>query len=131
MALLDPDVTCPANAGGVNCRRILTWVDLNNDGIVDPSERIEFSSTAAVVPTLCPYLGGVNVSTCSSSGPGQDEAANIINFIRGTQIAGLRDRQRSVVNDASASVIKVWKLGDIMGSTPVTVAAPKERYDVL
>src|SRR5205085_8162958 len=50
LALLDPDVTCPANAGGVNCRRILTWVDVNNDGIVDASERIEFSGAAAIVP---------------------------------------------------------------------------------
>ena len=34
--------TCPNASAGVSCRRILTWVDKDNDGFVDSDERQEF-----------------------------------------------------------------------------------------
>jgi type IV pilus assembly protein PilY1 len=55
-------------------------------------------------------------------------APNIINFIRGEQVAGLRDREVTV---AGVSGKKVWKMGDPIHSTPTIIGAPKERYDVL
>jgi type IV pilus assembly protein PilY1 len=54
------------------------------------------------------------------------EATNLINFIRGDQIAGYRNRQLTV-----SGSLRVWKLGDIINSTPTIVGAPRERYDVI
>jgi type IV pilus assembly protein PilY1 len=136
LALTDPDITCPANTGGVTCRRILTWMDVSNGGGVGPSseEYNEFGPTR--VGYLCPYLGGSLVLDCNSSNVTNktnalSEATNIINFIRGFQVAGFRDRQLNVLDDTGAGATKVWKLGDIINSTPVIVSAPRERYDAI
>ena len=80
-------------------RKILTWVDLNNDGNVNAAtEQIQFTAaTAASVAMLCPFLGNVNTSDGSGNDPsvgncnigGTDQVAalaaatNIIDFIRG------------------------------------------------
>src|SRR2546425_2629934 len=94
--------------GGTTCRRILTWADFDNDGLVGSSERIEFRSTPFVLSRLCPYLGGNAVLYCNSTNAdaitpdditadpnltgclgltrktcAQNEATNIINWIRG------------------------------------------------
>src|SRR5438105_15809420 len=79
-------------------RKILTWVDLNNDGNVNAAtEQIQFTAaTPASVATLCPFLGNVNTSDGSGNDPsvgncnigGTDQvaalpaAANNIEFIR-------------------------------------------------
>jgi type IV pilus assembly protein PilY1 len=147
LALTDPGDVCPADTGGVTCRRLLTWVDINNDGLATAGEQIEFTAnTAADVARLCPYLGNVKTSDGLGNNPSatmcdlttvanqvasQNAAANVINFIRGRQVATLRDRQLSLKDDAGAQTIKVWKLGDIISSTPVVVGAPRERYDVI
>src|SRR5439155_27288 len=38
--------------GGSTCRRILTWADFDNDGLVGSSERIEFRCTPLVLSRL-------------------------------------------------------------------------------
>ncbi|MBI3356207.1 MAG: hypothetical protein HY038_05455, partial [Nitrospirae bacterium] len=96
-------------------RNIQTWVDSNNNGLVDGGEVIPF--TTANDTTLAPYL---------RAGAAPYTADNIINFIRGTQVAGMRDRQR-MVNGS----LQVWKLSDNIYSTPTVVGAPKERFDIL
>ncbi len=96
-------------------RNIQTWVDTNNNGLVDTGEQIAFTTTNDT--TLAPYL---------RAGAAPYTADNIINFIRGTQVAGMRDRQRTVNGG-----LQVWKLGDNIYSTPIVVAAPRERFDVL
>jgi type IV pilus assembly protein PilY1 len=101
-------------------RNLITWVDLNNNGVVDSGEQMAFSTANA--STLCPYL---LVSSCGTA-PATTKATNIINFIQGTQVSGMRNRQVTV-NGA----LHVWKLGDVVNSTPTIVGAPKERYDVL
>ncbi|TLY24116.1 MAG: hypothetical protein E6K64_07520 [Nitrospirae bacterium] len=118
--------------GGSSCRRIVTWADLNNGGDVGGTETLEFS--AANAATLCPYLGGSNVLTCVSGGAGgagQTEATNIINWVRGSSVSGLRDRTFNVVNDSGATVQVQWKLGDVIDATPVIVGAPSTRFDVI
>ncbi|TAJ08269.1 MAG: hypothetical protein EPO61_09145 [Nitrospirae bacterium] len=100
-------------------RKILTWVDGDNDGFVDAGEQIAFITANAT--TLSPYL------RASSTAP--YTATNIIDFIRGTQVSGMRDRQMQV--PAGSGTLKVWKLGDPIHSTPTIVGAPKERYDVI
>ena len=143
---------------GRACRRILTWADKNNDGGVSSDEQLEVST--ANVAVLCPYLGGVAVRYCNGDNAtavtagdisgeagtpktltnclgktrrtcARDEATDIINFVRGFNVAGLRDRTFNVINTSGAQVTKVWKLGDIINSTPIVVGAPKERYDVI
>jgi len=134
LALTTPGANCAANTGGATCRRILTWADVSNDGAVDAAERLEF--TVANESTLCPFLGGSLVANCVSGTPAQKaasqtEATNIINFIRGNAVAGLRSRSRQILDDTSTAVTKVWPLGDIMSSSPVSVGAPSERFDAL
>ncbi|MEP6889632.1 MAG: hypothetical protein ABI955_02920, partial [Nitrospirota bacterium] len=102
-------LTAPAN------RTLLTWVDLDNDGVVDSGEQLPF--TTANSATLSPYL---------RAGAAPYTADNIINFIRGTQVTGLRDRELTV--DGS---LAVWKYGDPIHSTPTIVGTPKERFDLL
>lgn len=102
-------LTSPAN------RTLLTWVDLDNDGLVDSGEQIDFATTNSA--TLSPYL---------RAGAAPYTADNIINFIRGTQVTGLRDRQLTV-----GGSLAVWKYGDPIHSTPTIVGTPKERFDLL
>ena len=69
--------------------------------------------------TLAPYL---NATDTNGNGSVTDDAANIINYIHGVDIVqdgnsdGLNDyRERTVVID---DVSNVWKLGDVLNSTP-------------
>lgn len=102
-------------------RKVLTWVDVDNDGIVDPAEQIEFST--ANCAALRAYLRYA-ADTCS----GSTNATNLINFIRGDEITGLRTRMLEV--PVGSGNFKVWKLGDPIHSTPTVVGAPKARYDL-
>jgi len=106
-------------------RNIYTWVDLDNDQIVDAaSEFISFDSTAGNLSKIGGYLN-------LSGAPAAYTATNVINFIRGNAVTGLRNRTLSVKNASGTPTPMVWKLGDSVYSTPVVVGAPKERYDVL
>lgn len=104
-------------------RHIYTWVDSNNDGVVDSGEVISFDSSQASL--LRPYL---NTTTTTKSPPdvNNPDATNVINFIRGEDVSGYRTRSITV-NGSSLT----WKLGDIIYSTPVTVGKPKEQYDLV
>lgn len=95
-------------------RNIYTWVDQNGDGIAGASEFKSFDSGQASL--LRPYLRAADAT----------ESQNVINFIRGESITGYRNR--SITVDGS---LHVWKLGDIIYSTPVTVGKPKEQYDMV
>src|SRR5207302_1935104 len=134
LALLSPGATCESSntwpkvgnltESGRNCRRIVTWADLSNGGGTGGgagTETLEFS--AANAATLCPYLGGANVLSCTSSGAAGttaiSEATNIINWVRGSSVSGLRDRTFNVVNDSGAIVQAQWKLGDVADAPPL------------
>jgi type IV pilus assembly protein PilY1 len=113
-------------------RTILTWLDLDNDKLVKniapptgaaSDEYIAFNSTN--LPKLTGYLNLGATPTAPYT------AANLVNFILGNQITGLRNRTLNVMNTSGVSVPAVWKLGDAVYSTPVIVGAPKERYDLL
>lgn len=102
-------------------RKVITWVDSDNDGIVDPTEQIEFNTVNCAA--LREYLRYA-ADTCA----GSTNATNLINFIRGDEIAGLRTRMLEV--PIGSGNFKVWRLGDPIHSTPTVVSAPKARYDL-
>ncbi len=145
LAYLTPDTSsCLLPNAGISCRRILSWVDNNLDKVAASAEVIELID--ANKATLCPYLGAMRVADCNSTvaadkTTAQTEAANIINFTRGLDgktlcIAGaecLRNRSITVRNpdDVTSSALQVWKLGDIVDSTPTVVGPPRERFDVI
>ncbi len=96
-------------------RKLHTWVDKDNDGLVDSGEQIEF--TAANAGDLAPYLR-------PDAAPFTTD--NIINFIRGESITGMRDRRLTV-----GGSLQVWKLGDAIHAQPLVVGAPAQRYGVI
>lgn len=106
-----------------SARTILTWVDSDHDGVVDSGEQMAF--TTANEATLRPYLRAASSA----------EGTKIINFVRGCDVAtcaeqsGTRDRRLQV--PAGSGTLKVWKLGDVIHSTPTVVAGPKDRHDAI
>ncbi|MBI3606442.1 MAG: hypothetical protein HY207_00570 [Nitrospirae bacterium] len=113
-----------------SARTIYTWIDSNRDGVVDngdfstlTGEALSFANTNAA--TLKPYLRGASTT----------EASNIIDWIRGVEVSGYRDRCLTIsgapVETGCTGNQRVWKLGDIISSTPTVVAAPKEQYDLI
>tara|TARA_R110001592_G_scaffold52511_6_gene160659 strand:+ start:3513 stop:9269 length:5757 start_codon:yes stop_codon:yes gene_type:complete len=56
------------------------------------------------------------------------EANKLVNYIRGEEQTGYRSRSIDIYGDTDA---EVWRLGDIVHSTPALVGAPGDRYDVL
>lgn len=105
-------------------RTIYTYIDVDNDGLVDSGD---FGSTTFVTSqatTLQPYL---NADTSAPT-----TATNIIKFIRGQYVAGMRERRLPVVDSAGTThTDQFWKLGDITYSTPVAVGAPASNYHII
>ena len=92
-------------------RTIKAFVDTDNNGVVNSGEFISFEETNKT--TLKPYLRAAD----------DTESANIINFIRGSNISGYRNRTYSGTDQ--------YKLGDIIYSTPTVVTSPAENYSLL
>ena len=109
-----------ANATSAS-RKILTWTDANNNGVVDPGEQQDFNTAnCAALRDYLRYAG----DACA----GSSNAMNLINFIRGDEVTGLRTRMLEV--PVGSGNYKVWRLGDPIHSTPTIVGAPKARYDL-
>ncbi|MDH4086301.1 MAG: hypothetical protein OEV27_03895 [Nitrospira sp.] len=128
-------------------RRILTWVDANNDGVVDSGkdtkgqtdgthtaasgEVIPFTTASAAL--LKEYLR----ADADAPTTNPFKSTDIIQFIRGcydTSASGpcpmsaqLRDRRLTVPGVGLA----VWKFGDPVHSTPTIVSQPRESYDFI
>jgi len=100
-------------------REIFTYLDVG-DGIAGNGDVFEFNSDQS--STIMPYLG---LRDSSFSYLGTDEelrANNLINYIRGADVSGLRTRTLEGA---------VWKLGDIIHSTPVSVSKPADNYHII
>ncbi|ADH86943.1 pilus assembly protein [Desulfurivibrio alkaliphilus] len=99
-------------------RYIFTWHDGNNDGIVQSTEILPFEADEITNLGAAVYQDfGVNTEA---------EAANVINWIRGLDQAGLRSRQ--IMHNGE---LATWRLGDVVHSTPTVVARPAEGYHFL
>jgi len=111
-------------------RKIFTYIDKNEDDVVDEGindplddagEVVEFQTGSA--SQIKPYLGVDDNSTWSYLGATlNDRATNLIQYIRGNDISGLRSR---TINGS------VWKLGDIVNSTPVLISKPPDNFHVI
>ncbi|RLC13477.1 MAG: hypothetical protein DRI24_15630, partial [Deltaproteobacteria bacterium] len=116
-------------------RRIFTFIDTDNDQELDEGvytdiyddtdgEVISFNSGNA--DAIKPYLGVMDSGATDAwdylGATHDDRVSNLIDYIRGTDKAGARSR---TING------KVWKLGDIVNSTPVTIAAPADNYHII
>ena len=111
-------------------RRIFTYVDTNVDSAVDEStvdmfdaagEAITFGTTTAGL--IKPYLGVIEDDDWGDDGARlgtthDARVSNIIQWVRGTDVNGLRNRTLDGVT---------WRLSDIVDSTPVTVAQPPDQ----
>ncbi len=99
-------------------RKILTWLDLDNDGIVDAGEELEFKhSSPDNSAQIKPYVRAATAA----------ESVDIIKWIRGETVAGYRNRELTVGGTANTT----WRYGDTIHSTPTVVGSPRERFDVL
>lgn len=148
-----------ANTG----RYITTWIDKNKNGVVDSGEQSDFvwngsNSSASgfwgdvstqttgkgknkvTTTTVTGNYGFLNSGDFSGAGD-PTEAGNIVNWIRGVEVAGLRNRTLQFdcasqnlagCNGAgmpSKGTNITLRLGDIVNSTPLVVASPAELFD--
>ncbi len=101
-----------------NRRYIFTAMDRNSDGQVDQQDVVSFLATdmAAKYPRFYDYLG--------QSDPAS--AAELIDYLRGKEVSGKRSR----TIDYNGKGRSVWRLGDIIHSTPAVVGSPSAGYNV-
>ena len=111
-------------------RTITTWVDINSDGMVDDGEFIPFDTAPANVALIQNFLGiEEQVFLGGAVGDNAVKAKNLINFIRGNHgsyegTPAPTPRNRTING-------QVWKLGDIVHSTPVTIGRPLDNYGII
>ncbi len=91
-------------------RYIITGVDSNGNGMVQNSEQLVFE--AGSFPES---VAGLLANDLTS-------AHNVIKFVRGEDVVGLRSRQLEG---------KTLRLGDVIYSTPTIVGRPSENLDLL
>jgi type IV pilus assembly protein PilY1 len=109
---------------------IFTYIDKDKDGQVDDSTNGTFDDSDEVVrfhinsdSAIKPYLGVKDSTAWSYLGTTHDvRVSNVIHYIRGNDISGLRPR----TIDGN-----VWKLGDIVYSTPVSISKPVENFHLI
>lgn len=110
--------------GSANSRRLiftaLDTLNANNqyDGVITADEVLSFTGDNTTAEKLRNYLAVASTA----------EASKVIDYIRGKEIAGYRNR---TVKFDSTSTAKPWRLGDIVNSTPAIVGAPSAGYDTL
>lgn len=122
-------------------RKIFTYIDKDNDGFPDSTtdgvrDSNPFNDAGEVVrfhtgfaSTIKPYLGVRDNSTWDYLGATHDDrVSNLIQWVRGNDISGLRARTADWDEDGDD---EVWKLGDIVHSTPVSLSSPPDKYHIL
>ncbi|MCP4748130.1 MAG: hypothetical protein GY874_18645 [Desulfobacteraceae bacterium] len=114
-------------------RKIFTFIDKNENEEIDDSGDTVFDSSGdiisfktASVDDLLPYFGVSGDTAWGDSGADlgstvDDRAENIISWVRGEEVTGLRNR---TVDG------KTYRLGDIMNSSPVTIGKAPDSYHI-
>ncbi|MFV2055364.1 MAG: pilus assembly protein, partial [Thiohalomonadales bacterium] len=96
---------------GSKSRYMLTGIDADADGIIQPSEAKPF-----IASTFASNFGLLQATDATN-------AAEIVNFIRGKDQAGYRSRQ--------IDTNKTWRLGDVVYSTPTPYGRPAENLHLI
>ncbi len=100
-----------------NGRYIKTWIDADRDGVVDIGEYRDFTAISITPATY----GFLDVAS-------ENDGDQLVNYIRGQEIAGYRNRTVDYDGDGTAEVMR---LGDVVNSTPTLVSDPQELFDLL
>ncbi|MBW2061449.1 MAG: hypothetical protein JRI95_07785 [Deltaproteobacteria bacterium] len=108
-------------------RSIWTYVDMDKNQAVDwNTEYLEFQTGNSAA--IKPYLGVEDGTAYAYLGSTHDDrVTNLIKFIRGDSSgwAGTPDLRSRTIDG------QVWKLGDIVNSTPVTIGRPLDNYGLI
>ena len=96
-------------------RHILTWLDENNNG------QVEVGETLPLTPST--FTGNEGYLGLDSS-----SVTTVVNYVRGEELPGTRSRTIDFDADGDDDV---WRLGDIVHSTPRLVSSPDSRFDAL
>ena len=109
--------------GSVESTEDKTFID--DDPFDDSGEVVRLDTDVA---PLKPFLGVLDDATWLNLGnTHKNRCSNLINFIRGHDkgFSGPSEIRTRNING------KVWKLGDIIHSTPMVVSKPPDNYDIL
>jgi type IV pilus assembly protein PilY1 len=119
-----------------DARTIFTYIDKDEDGVVDETvdnpfdalgEVVKFHTDAATA--IKPYLGVRDNTAWSYLGAAyNDRVTDLIQYVRGETISGFRPRAADFDGDGDN---EEWKLGDIVHSTPVTISRPPENFHII
>ena len=107
----------PASDTATGGRFIKTWIDSDNDNMVDSGEFVDFDSSTINSSNF----GFLNVAT-------ETEADNLVDYVRGKEISGYRNRTIDYDGDGTTEVVR---LADVVNATPTVVGAPQEALDLL
>ena len=94
-----------------------------------PQAKYTISLRAAIPSSDYFYLNFVNSS--SIAGSSGTEATNIIEWVRGEDLTGYRNRTLAYNISDGAAGAATQRLGDIIDSTPSIVATPTQAFDLL
>ncbi|MEW6220823.1 MAG: PilC/PilY family type IV pilus protein [Thermodesulfobacteriota bacterium] len=112
-------------------RYIFTWEDLDNDGVVDSNETLEFVSRDWLDASLA-VSGGRGPIPLDFGVQTSAEVNAIVQWVRGLDQAGMRGRRIEADFDLDGTATQVtWRLGDVIHSTPIAVSRPQEAYHYL
>jgi len=115
---IDPITQRPVYISNDHKRYIFTWNDVDNDGLVDAAEQVDFSYGS---------LAAMNGLVSATRGSVMDDFAvadaieweKVVRWVRGEDQVGMRSRGYDT---------STWRLGDVIHSTPTLVGRPVEAY---
>jgi len=124
-ALTQRAYTASASTG----RYIFTWIDANNNGVIDSGEIKDFTVTN--FPTINASTNDTNFDPARLLGLDSVSGSNatkLINYIRGVDQSGYRVRK---IDQNDGNGAQTLRLGDVVHSAPLMVGAPAQSYDSL
>jgi len=114
--LTDTQATTQRTYTSTTGRYIMTAIDTDGDGLIAKTEAVAF------VPGSFTNSNAGLLQAADAT-----EAGAIVDYVRGDDQSY---RSREIDYDGNGST-ETWRLGDIVYSTPVAVAAPAEDFDLL
>ncbi len=111
-----------ANTG----RYILTGIDKNGDGQINATSGL-VETEPFVADTFEPGPDNNNFRLLGMSSVESHQAVDVVNYIRGEQISGFRNRRIDVNGDGKLQPVL---LGDIVHSSPIAVGRPSSGFEL-